>query len=69
MVQDLSRQLNISLKKQRLENSVKQKIHQIIHISRKKGKTEYHGMKYAKNKVVLEPGRISDAFESRETEF
>ena len=38
MVHDLSRQMNISLKKQRLENSVKHQIHQIIRIISKNGK-------------------------------
>ena len=33
MVHELSRQIKISLKKQRLENSVKHQIHQIIHIT------------------------------------
>ena len=39
MVQDLSRQMKISLKKQRLENSVKHQIHQILHITSNNGKT------------------------------
>ena len=38
MVQYLSRQINIVLKKQRLENSVKQKIHQIQRITGSNGK-------------------------------
>ena len=69
MVHDLSRQMNISLKKQILENSVKQKIHQIIRITRKNGKREYCGSTYEKNKVVLETGWISDTFEFRDPEF
>ena len=66
MVQDLSREMKIALKKQILKNIVKQKIHQIICINSNNGKTEYRGWKYAKNKVVLEPGWISDDFEFRE---
>ena len=69
MVHDLSRQMKISLKKHRLENSVKNQIHQIIRITSKNGRTEYHGSKYAKNDVVLEPGWISDDFELSEPEF
>ena len=49
-----------------LENSAKQKIHQIIIITRKNNKTEYRGRIYAKNEVALEQGWISDDFESRE---
>ena len=44
-------------------------MHQILRITRKNGKTEYHISTYAKNEVVLEPGWISDAFEFREPEF
>ena len=51
MVQDLSRQIRIPLKKHRLENSIKQKIHQIIRITSKNGKTEYRGRKYEKTKL------------------
>ena len=58
--------MNISLKKQILENSVKHQIHQIIRITSNNSKTEYHGRTYAKNEVVLEPGWISDAFDLRE---
>ena len=66
MVHNLSIKMEISLKNQILENSVKQKIHQIIHITIKNGKTEYHGRTYSKNEVVLEPGCISNAFELHE---
>ena len=69
MAQDLSRQMNISLKKQRLENSVKHQIQQIQRITTSNIKTEYRGRTYAKNKVVLEPGWISDAFEFCEPGF
>ena len=69
MVQDLSIQINIALKKHILENSVKQKIHQIQRITRNNGKTEYRGRTYAKNEFLLEPGWIGDAFEFREQEL
>ena len=51
--QDLSIQMKISLKKHRLDNSVKQKIQHIQCITDRDGKTEYRGRKYAKNDVVL----------------
>ena len=63
MVQDLSRQIKIALKKQILGNSVEQKIHQIHCITGSNGKTEYRGWTYAKNEVVLQPGWISNDFE------
>ena len=66
MVHDLSRKMKISLKKQRFDNSVNHKIHQIIRITIKNGKTEYHGRTYAINEVVLEAVWISDDFELRE---
>ena len=69
MVQDMSRQMKISLRKQIFENSVKHQIHQIKHITRSNGKIEYCGRTYAKNEVVLEPGCISDAFEFRAPVF
>ena len=69
MVQDLSKQMNISLKKQILDNSVEHQIQQIQCITGRNGKTEYRGWTYVKNKVLLEPGWISDAFEFREPEF
>ena len=53
MVQDLSRKMRTALKKQISEKSVKQKVHQIIRITSKNGKTEYRGSTYAKNEVVL----------------
>ena len=68
MVQDLSRQMKTSLKRQRLENSVKQKTHQIQLITGRNGKTEYRGWTYEK-KIVLQPGWIRDAFEFREPEL
>ena len=58
--------MNISLKKQILENSVKHYIHQIVRITSKNGKTEYRGRTYTKNEVVIEPGWISNASELRE---
>ena len=51
MVQDLSKQIKIALKKHILENSVKQKIHQILRITSKNGKTEYHVGTYAKTEL------------------
>ena len=51
------------------EKSFEQQIHLIICITSKNGKTEYRGNTYAKNKVILEPSWISDAFEVRELEF
>ena len=69
MVHDLSIQTKISLKRQRLQNSVKHQIHKIILITRNNDKTEYRGRTYAKNEVVLETGWISDAFELREPYF
>ena len=69
MVQDLSRQINVSLKKQLSENIVNHQIHQIIRINSKNGKLEYLGRKYVKNEVVIEPGWIRNAFELREPEF
>ena len=64
MVQDLSIKIKITLKKQILENSVEQKIQQIQRTTGSNGNTEYRGWTYAKNEVVLQPGWISDAFES-----
>ena len=61
--------MEISLKKLRLENSVKHQIHQILRITNKNGKTEYRGRTYAKKEVVLEPSWISDAFELHEPEL
>ena len=69
MVQDLSRQRWISLKKHIFYNSSKQQIHQIIRINSKNSKTEYCGRTYTKNEVVLEIGWISDYFELRKPEF
>ena len=68
MVQDMSIKMKISLKKQILKNSVKYKIHQILCITSKNGKTEFCGTTYAKNEVLLEAGQISNAFELREPE-
>ena len=69
VVHYLSRQMDISLKRQILDNSVEQKIHQIKRITGRNGKTEYRGWTYAKNKVVLQTGWISDDFEFLEPEF
>ena len=56
MVQEMSRQMKIALKKQILENSIKHKLQQIQHITGRNGKTEYRGWTYAQNEVVLQPG-------------
>ena len=56
MVHFLSRQMKISLKKQRFENSVKHQIHQRQLITDTNGKTEYPERTYSKNEVVLKPG-------------
>ena len=69
MVQDLSIQMKIALKKHILQNSVKHQIHKIQRINGRNGKTEYRVWTYKKNEVVLQPGWISDAFEFREPEF
>ena len=66
MFQDLSIQMKIPLEKHRLDNSVKQQIHQIIFIIIKNGKIEYRRSTYAKNEVVIEPCWISDSFELHE---
>ena len=58
--------MKIAIKKDILDNSVKNKIHQIERITGRNGKKEYRGWTYAKNEVVLQPGCISDAFEFRE---
>ena len=52
-----------------LEKTVEQQIHQIKKITDRNGKIEYRGWVYVKNKVVLEPGWISDNFEFHEPEF
>ena len=61
--------MNISLKKQILQNNVKHQIHERMHITSKNGKTEYHVRTHAKNEVVFEQCWISDYFELREPEF
>ena len=68
MVQDLSKQLKIQLKKQSLENSVKQQILQIKCITGINGKTEYRGWTY-KEIIVLKPGWIRDDFKFCGSEF
>ena len=69
MVQELSRKMNIELKKQIFENSVEQQIQQIQRITGRNGKIEYRVWTYTKNEVVLQPSWIRDAFEFREPEF
>ena len=58
-----------SLKKQKLEKSIKPQIHKITCITDNNSKTEYHGRTYAKHLVALEPGWIREHFEFREPEF
>ena len=55
MVQDMSRQIKISLKKQILENNVEQQIHQIQRITGRNSRTEYCGWTYEKNEDLLQP--------------
>ena len=52
-----------------MENSVKHKIHQILRITSKNGKTKYRGSTNAKNEVVFEPGWISDDFDLSKPAF
>ena len=65
MIQDLSRQMKISLKKHILDKNVKQKIYQIQRITSRNGKIEYCGWTHAKNGVVLQPVWIRDYFKFR----
>ena len=51
MVHDLSRNMKTSQNKIKSENSVKHRIHEIIRITNKNGKTEYHGRTYGKMKL------------------
>ena len=62
-VHDLPSEMKRSLKKQRLEKSIKPQIHKITRITDNNGKTEYHGRTYANNVFALEPGWIRDNFE------
>ena len=55
-VHDLTGEMKKSLKKQRLETSIKPQIHKTTRIADNNGKTEYLGMTYANNEVELEPG-------------
>ena len=52
-----------------MEKSIKLQIHKITRITDNNGKTDYHGRKYAKIVVALEPGWIHDNSEFREPEF
>ena len=58
-----------SLKKQRLETSIKPQIHKITCIADNNGKTEYLGRTYSNNEVTLEPGWIREIFEFSEPEI
>ena len=62
-VHDLPSEMKRSLKKQRLEKSIKLQIQKITCITDNNGETEYYGSTYANNVVVLEPGWIRDNFE------
>ena len=68
-VHDLQNEMKRSLKKQRLEKSIKLQIHKITRITYNNGETEYHGRTYANNVVALEPGWIRENFEFSEPEF
>ena len=68
-VHDMRSKMKISLKKQRMEKSIKLQIHKITHITENNDKIDYHVRKYANNVVALEPGWICDNFEFREPEF
>ena len=68
-VHDLLSEMKRSLKKKRLEKSIKLQIHKITRITDNNGKIEYNGRKYANNVVALEPGWICDNFEFCEPEF
>ena len=68
-VHDLTGEKKISLKKQRLEKSIKLQIHKITRITDNNGKTEYHGRTYANNVVALESGWIFEDVEFSEPEF
>ena len=68
-VHDLTGEMTISLKKQRLEKSIKPQIQKIIRITDNNGKTDYHGRTYANHLAALEPGWIRENFEFREPEF
>ena len=59
-------EMNKSLKKQKLETSIKPQIHKITRITDNKGKTKYLGSIYANNEVALEPGWIREFFEFSE---
>ena len=45
-----------------MENGIKLQIYKITRITDNNGKIEYHGRKYAKNVVALEPGWIHGIF-------
>ena len=65
-VHDLPSEMKRSLKKQRLEKSIKLQIHKVTRITDNNGKTDYHGGTYSNNLVSLEPGCICDNFEFHE---
>ena len=53
IVHDLSRQMKISLQKQKLENSVKQKIHQIQRITGRNGENRIPWMDICKKRSCI----------------
>ena len=68
-VHDLTGEMNKSLKKQRLETSIKPKLHKVTRITDNNGKTKYLGRTYANNEVALEQSLICEKFELNEPDF
>ena len=52
-----------------MKKNIKPKIQKITRINDNNGETDYHGWKYAKQSVALEPGWIREIFEFHEPEF
>ena len=68
-VHDLTGEMKISLKKQRLEKIIKPQIHKITCMTNNNGEIDYNGRIYANNEVVLEPGWICEKFVFSEPDF
>ena len=68
-VHDLPSEMKRSLKKQKLEKSIKLQIHKITRITDNNGKIDYHGRTYANQLVALETGWIREVFEFSEPEL
>ena len=68
-VHELTGEMKRSLKKQKLEKSIKPQIHKLTCITDNNGKTDYFGSTYANHLVALEPGCIREKFEFREPEL